>query len=136
MNFVEWSVDVPTRLAVGEILEYGTRYKTAAHATKSAIGELDYFQYDIRRTPTAELIFEIRPSPDADFTFADPEVKALTSEDDSVNIAEADRVAVLPYGRGIRYHVSYPLLGTRFKFYWTIRAARTPVKEAERGPGA
>jgi hypothetical protein len=125
---VKWAVTLTSDLPIGEHVDLQVAYETEAAATQWRIGETDFFEYRIKRVPTALLIFEVRPAPDAEFLLIDGNVTANTSEDDRINRNEAERVRINAHRKGgYIYTAEYPLFSTDLFFRWEI----APIPHAQ-----
>ena len=122
---VEWECTLRPDLPVGESFQIVFAYSTEAGATPYEIGNTDYYQYSVLRVPTARLIIEVRPEPDAGFILTEGHATAKTSEDETINEKEASRVDVRADDGGYVYDVAYPLLSTNLRFCWKIAPAHT-----------
>jgi hypothetical protein len=133
---VEWDCTLGRDLPVGESLEMFFAYSTEAGATPHETGQTDYYQYSVLRVPTARLIIEVRPEPDAGFILTKGHATAKTSEDDTINKKEASRVEVRADDGGYSYDVAYPLLSTNLRFCWEIAPVGTEQTPGTHGAEA
>jgi len=127
---VEWHIDLQFDLPVRSALTFVSSFKTAAGAAKVPPDKFDFFEYHITKVPTADIVFKIQPDAGVPISFFDGLVTVDTSEDNAINLAEASKIAsVGSHGpRGYRFQVRYPLLSTKLRFTWTVRAA-SPAPE-------
>jgi hypothetical protein len=121
IHYVNWEVTLPTDLPINEEFKMKVTYATERGAASHELWTRDNYSYSVRRLPIADLIVEVRPKPDASFVLLNAKViHAHDSMDVPDTTPQAGRITVTPKDRGYVYHVKYPMLGTRFQFWWEI----------------
>jgi len=117
---LEWVVSLQSDLPIHSEFELRFSYRTAPGAMRTAYESQDGYDYAVKLVPTAELIVDAMPSPDASFVLVDGEGKVDAAEDRAVDDFELSRIKITPFKRGYRYEVHYPLFNTTFSFNWSV----------------
>jgi hypothetical protein len=127
-HILEWdNIIFQSELPTGSDVKFELNYKTEAEAYDVGPGDDNDYAYNVNLVPTELLIVHIAPAPSAPFVLVEltkgPTIVVEASEEERINIREAQRVRCTPEDGGLRFEVRYPLLNSRFKFYWLTQPA-------------
>lgn len=134
---IRWELVFGEDLPIGGVFEYQVSYETESAACRYLVGQEECYYYYFTDCPAASLDFSIQAAPDAPFRIVKREVygpkdaaeeakkpvRVRASNNGVVNSEQASLVETSPIHKGCVFHVKYPLVGSKYWFYWRIVSA-------------